>query len=263
MKVLTIIRRLYRTFEETLSTLLTSILTKVVELIPNPPVSLQKVIDEAKSNIEIFNKAIWRVGKNEMTEKLDMADFNRDISYDALIKRVSADILRKNKPEIAANAKKIDAILTQVGKIKINNYPDQSAQIVQLLELLGKPENAALIEANGITDLVDDLTLNQKEFDKLWNARGPEVPQQEKIPELRVAMNSVLGSFEKLFQKLEVYADDIGLPYPTAIEAVNILISDAEKVQRSRVTRSGNEEHTSTGPIDAIAITNDVTTAAK
>jgi hypothetical protein len=263
MNVLAVIKHLYRTFEETLSTLLTSILAKVVELVPNSPPSLQKVIDEAKSNTDIFNKAIWRVRKNEMTEKIELADYYRDMSYDAFVRRVDADMSRIKKPEIAANAKKIDAILVQVGKIKIRNYPDQSAQIVQLLELLGKPENAALIEANGITDLVDDLKLNQKEFEKLWNSRGPEVPQPEKIPELRVAMNTVLGSFEQLFKKLEVYADDIGEPYITVIGAVNHLISEAEKVQRSRAARSGTEEKTPVSPIDAIAVTNDLTTATK
>jgi hypothetical protein len=263
MKVIAIVKHLYHTFEETLSTLLTSTLAKVVVLVPNPPPSLQKVIDEAKSNTDILNKAIWRVRKNEMTEKLDKADFNRDMSFDALVKRVNSDLSRINRPEIAANARKIDTILMQVGKTKINSYPDQTAQIVQLLELLIKPENAALITANGITDLVDDLKLNQNEFDKLWNSRDPEIPQSEKIPELRVARNTVLGSFENLFKKLEVYADDTGEPYITVIGAVNQLISEAEKVQRSRVARSGNEEKTPISPIEAITVTNDLTTAEK
>jgi hypothetical protein len=75
-------------------------------------------------------------------------------------------------------------------------------------------------------------------------------------------MNTVLGSFEKLFNKLEVYTDDTGEPYITVIGAVNQLISEAEKIQQSRVTRSGTEEKTPHSPIDAIAVTNDLTTAA-
>jgi hypothetical protein len=240
MNVLAVIRRLYKSYEESLAALVVDILVLEEKMVPDRQV-FSKGIAEIKTNLDILNKAVYRVRKSEFTAKLAAADAFRDFSFDALVKRIDSDLARVRRPEVQNNAVKLDELIRQVGRTKIANYPEQSTQLLHLFDLFNIPEHSVLIDANGLREIYEDLKLAQHEFQTLWSARIEEPALQEKIPDLHIATDMMIISLEnKLFKRLEILAEDSGEPYGSLIALINQSIAASEQIQRGRISRIEN-----------------------
>lgn len=241
MVVSRIIRRLYRTYWEKLSALVTDIGAMIRKSLSDEQ-WVERVLPELDEKLDRFNKAIWKERGSELTQKINEQDSVRDSCYSSFAAHVEADLFRVSCPEVKENAEKLSAVLDRVGRKMPNAMQDQTACLNQLFELLDQPENTASINANGYQNVYSELKEAQSAFNTLWTSRIDEESTKEVIPTISEASNELLNFLEnRVLKRLEIYADDQGEPYTSLISAINQAINDAETVQRSRGSRKEDE----------------------
>ncbi len=241
MVVSRIIRRLYHTYWEKLSALVTDIVALVRGSLSDEQ-WVERVLPELDEKLDRFNKSIWKERGSELTLKINEQDSVRDSCYSSFAAHVEADLFRVSCPEAKENAEKLSAVLDRVGRMMPRAMQDQTACLNQLFEQLDLPENTALINANGYQNVYSELKEAQSTFHALWTSRIDEESSREVIPTIRKASNELLDYLrDHVFKRLEIYADDQGEPYTSLISAINQAIEDAQTVQKSRETLKEKE----------------------
>jgi hypothetical protein len=82
-------------------------------------------------------------------------------------------------------------------------------------------------------------------FRNLSQAGAAKSSSKQDVPRLSDAFDNAYESLSKLFKRIEVDEDELGEPFTSTIVLINRIIEDAQKIQRSRITREETGDNNS------------------
>ena len=142
---------------------------------------------------EVYKKIV----KSKYTEKIKVADKERDTVYSSLKAIVHTAVRHYNKAVMEA-AKEVNNVFEAFGNVPRKSYDEQTADITNILQVL-KGKYAANIELLRVTEMVAELERANLEFDSLVKARTEEISQQnpDKMKDVRTGADDAYMEIRK------------------------------------------------------------------
>lgn len=233
-----IIKTLFFTYETALAALLSNILAFIIEKVGDQE-CMKKSIETAKKALATLNDAINKSRKNEFTEQINDADAFRDSLYRALCLRIDSDMLCVYDPALVERATLLNNIMIENGRTMEKAALEQSNQLDSLFVRFDKVIDT--VKNNGIDILYDNIKIAEQKFISLSNAGTESAKNKKEMPWVHEAADKAMDTFnETLFKRLDIEAQEQGEPEPfkSVISSLNIIIEEAHKIQRARISRN-------------------------
>lgn len=239
MNIVQIAKTLYVSSESFFAGLMSDIL-EVVKSKLSGQTGIDKALENAHLSLATFNDSINRNRKNAFTVLINDADKKRSLLYRALTGRIDSDMLCFHDETLVQNATLLNNLLIEIGKPVKRSAIERTNQLENVFSRFS--EHQDLITSMGYKSLYDNLVTWHNNFRTQSQAGAADSSSKQSVPRLVKAYDNAYESLSKLFKRIEVEQDEKGEPFTSTIVLINQMIDDAQKIQRSRVTRVENED---------------------
>ena len=130
------------------------------------------------ANIVDYDKAILQIQKSDETEKIENADYVRDIAVSALTRYLSVFQLSENEAEVLSY-KSLDTLLNTYKSIQSWNFEEESNGIDNLVNDLNNAKYLPSVTLLKMNDYVSRVATRNADFKTLFAGRTQEVASKE------------------------------------------------------------------------------------
>jgi hypothetical protein len=213
--------------------------------------SIDKALKMADSSLAVLNDSINRSRKNEFTVQINDADKKRSLLYRAILMRIGSDMNCFYDEVLVQNATLLNNILVEIGKPLKRTVIERTNQFENVFSHFN--EHPDIITSLGYKALYDNFVLWHNNFRNLSQAGAEKSSSKQNVPRLSEAFDNAYEALSKLFKRIEVDEDEFAEPFTSTIGVLNQVIDDAQKIQRSRITReeTGDNNNSNGGDVNS------------
>ncbi len=119
--------------------------------------------------------AVGKTSKENLTDEVYQADANRDTTFIGFKNHIAAGLRRHRNPVYQKACEKINNIIEKYGSnVYKLPYPEQSTAFNSLLNEFNTQEIKPYLEASNSVEWINELALDQQDFDTIFLKRNTE-----------------------------------------------------------------------------------------
>lgn len=185
-----------------------------------------------------YEKALAQIRKNEETEKIFLADKDRDKAVDAFGKVLKLYALSDDPDEVEAS-RRLSIVFDSLGNLPDLNYEAETLAIDKLVNELQSPAHTEKVSKLNIDRYIVRMKTTNEAFKVLFNSRII-ITASTDLGDMKTIRKELMGNYSDFAAYVLAMAK--ALETPLFIQALNLLNTGRKYYSDLLARRNGNKE---------------------